>query len=163
MFSHILVTLDGSAYSERALAYVLDLAEPAQARVTLLAVVTSGDGLREADAGDREAARVRTHRTYLEGHAAALRNLGIADVTIEVRTGLAATTITQTALELGAGLIMMSTQGLGAEQEQALGSVALKVLSSASCPVFMVRIERPQPPQTPAEETWQSEGGGNVG
>jgi hypothetical protein len=57
----------------------------------------------------------------------------------------------------------MSTQGLGADDRYGLGSVALQVLMTAHCPVFMTRINRPEPPRTLAEERWQGEGGANVG
>jgi hypothetical protein len=34
---------------------------------------------------------------------------------------------------------------------------------TAPCPVFMVRINRPEPPRNADEERWQEEGGGHVG
>lgn len=162
MFKHILVTLDGSPYGERALSYVVDLAALAQARVTLLMIATEGPSpLHPSDT--TEDARAKVYRTYLDGHATRLREGGLTDVVAEVRSGPAARTIAEVARELQADLIAMSTQGVSAETDQGLGSVASEVLMLAPCPVFMVRIHRPAPPRGPAEERWQSEGGANVG
>lgn len=162
MFKHILVTLDGSPYSERALSYVTDLATLAQARVTLL-MVASEDPSPLHPAATADDARAKVYHTYLDGHVERLRAAGIKDVDADVRSGLPARTIADVARELQVDLIAMSTQGVGAETDQGLGSVASKVLMLAPCPVFMVRIHRPAPPRGPAEERWQAEGGANVG
>lgn len=157
MFSHILIPLDGSAYGERVLAYAADLAALGAGRVTLLTVIPA----EGANTGD--AAEVDRCRAYLDENAAALRSAGIEDVATEVRSGVVAAAIAEAARDLTVDLIAMSTQGLGAESDEGLGSVASTVLVSAPCPVFMVRIRRPDPPKGVAEERWQSEGGANVG
>ena len=157
MFSHILIPLDGSAYGERVLAYAADLAALGAGRVTLLTVIPS----EGADAGD--AAEVDRCRAYLDEHATTLRSAGIEDVATDVRSGVVAAAIAEAARELGVDLIAMSTQGLSAQSDEGLGSVASKVLVSAPCLGFMVRIRRPDPPKGVAEERWQSEGGANVG
>ena len=163
MFRHILVTLDGSTYSERVLSYIPDLAGLAAARVTLLSVM-----LAPASPLDRERTRstvpeIDFYRAYLDRHATALREGGIGEVATEVRTGIPARVIAEVARELQVDLIAMSTQGVGAETDVGLGSVASQILMWAPCPLFMVRIDRPKPAGTPAEERWQSEGGANVG
>lgn len=157
MFSHILIPLDGSAYGERVLAYAADLAALGTARVTLLTVVPS-EGATAAD--EAETARCRA---YLDQHAETLRSAGIKDVSTDVRSGVVAAAIAEAARDLTVDLIAMSTQGLSAQSDEGLGSVASTVLVSAPCPVFMVRIRRPEPPKGVAEERWQSEGGANVG
>lgn len=163
MFRHILVTLDGSSYGERVLAYVPDLAAPLQARVTLLTVIPEDAAPPGTSGGAPAAHRAEAFRGYLEQQAHAIREAGVAEVATDVRTGTPPRIIAEAARELGADLIAMSTQGLGAETEQGLGGVASKVLMSAPCPVFMVRVHRPEPPRNQAEERWQSEGGANVG
>ena len=157
MFSHILIPLDGSAYGERVLAYAADLAALGAGRVTLLTVIPS-EGAATGDAAEVD----RSH-AYLDEHAGALRSAGIEDVATDVRSGVVAAAIAEAARDLGVDLIAMSTQGLSAESDEGLGSVASTVLVSAPCPVFMVRIRRPDPPKGVAEERWQSEGGANVG
>jgi len=157
MFNHILIPLDGSDYGERVLGYAADLASISGARVTLLTIVPS-DGQLAEDQG--EAARCRA---YLAEHATTLTNLGVEVVETDVRSGVIAAAIVEAARVLEVDLIAMSTQGLSAESDEGLGSVASQVLVSAPCPVFMVRIRRPDPPKGVAEERWQSEGGANVG
>ncbi len=140
MFRQILVPLDGSEYSERALGYATDLAKATGAAVRLLAVVLRPEvpGEPRVERLD-EQSRERAER-YLDAHAARVRANGVAAVTTEVRLGEAASAIADTAGERSADLVVMSTHGLGARGRYALGSVAMKVLMSAPCPVFMVRI-----------------------
>jgi nucleotide-binding universal stress UspA family protein len=140
VFKQILVPLDGSEYSERALRYASDLAKSTGAALRLVSVV-----LRPEVAGEPhverldEQSRERAMR-YLEAHATQARANGVADVTPEVRLGEPARAITEVAAERGADLVVMSTHGLGASGRYALGSIAFKVLMTAPCPVFMVRI-----------------------
>ncbi|MEZ4503421.1 MAG: universal stress protein [Dehalococcoidia bacterium] len=163
MFTQILTTLDGSEYSERALGYARDLASVSGARVALLTVVpTRTSRLDETDADGLEGRKVRAF-DYLEEKAQALREAGVAEVTVNVRFGQPSTTIAELAGELHADLIVMSTHGAGADELLGIGSVALKVLMVASCPVLMVRVNTPEPPRNLAEERWQWEGGANVG
>jgi len=161
MCRHILVTLDGSTYSERALTYVSDLAAQGQARVTLLTVIPAELPFHTDSAA--AGAQAEASWSYLRQQAAHVRDEGIANPAIEVRQGVPFRAIVETPRELAADLIVMSTQGLSADSEYRLGAVASKVLASAPCPVLMVRVERPAPPRTPAEERWQAEGGSNVG
>ena len=159
MFKRILVTLDCSPYSERILAYVPDLAQLGDAQVTLLTVLPED----AVGATQSEDDRIAPYRTYLEQVSDRLATEGLDGVAVEARVGIPARVIVQVAREQQVDLIAMSTQGLGAEHEQALGGVASKVLANAPCPVFMVRVSRPQPARGPAEERWQGEGGANVG
>lgn len=163
MFNHLLVPLDGSAYGERALRYAEELAKVTGATVSLLTVVTpvaapvTGTAIASATRGGGR------WDVYLDDVATSLREFGLLDVRTEVRTGEPAQVITSIARDDGVDLIVMSTEGLGASGLYALGSVALQVLMTAPCPVFMVRINRPEPPRGTAEERWQTEGGANTG
>jgi nucleotide-binding universal stress UspA family protein len=134
------------------------------ARLHLLSVVLPSD----PPSVPPVAAPAEDHRqrwlAYLEQHAETLRREGADEVAVDVRSGDdPAATIAAFAEEVDSGLIVMSTQGNGAGDRYRLGSVAASVLDTAPCPVFMVRIQRPEPPRTRAEERWQGEGGANVG
>ena len=131
--------------------------------MNLLAVVPTVSSASAPAATELNENRGKAALAYLEENAKALRGAGVSDVTTLVRVGDPARLITEVARELGADLIVMSTQGLGADGRYALGSVALKVLMTAPCPVFLVRINKPEPPRSAAEERWQGEGGANVG
>jgi nucleotide-binding universal stress UspA family protein len=151
MFERILVTLDGSEYGERALPYAARFAEMTGAQVTLLTVLEAADSERAAN----------TTRSSLNRHVEAMAETG-SEVTAAVRHGNPERQIIEAARELDADLLVMSTQGAGAGDRFELGHVALYVLRTAPCPIFTVRINRPAPPQSVAEERWQDEGGGNV-
>jgi nucleotide-binding universal stress UspA family protein len=144
VFQHILVPLDESAYAERAIEYARKLAGES-GRLTLLVVVPpphSTHGDVEHDAVARvQSQRPQRAEQYLRERADVLRAGGVAHVNTEVRFGETADSITDVAREQEADLIAMSTHGLGTSGRYALGSVALKVLMTAPCPVFMVRIQ----------------------
>lgn len=143
MFKHLLVPLDGSEYGARALAYAEGLAKGSGAKISLLTVL-----LRPASENAPVIPKLDDQsRKFAEAHldltASAVRERGLADVSAVVEFGEPAERITEYARSQGADLIVMSTHGLGATGRYAIGSVALKVLMTAPCPVFMVRIEQP--------------------
>lgn len=141
MFKQIIVPLDASANSERALAYAEQLAKLTDAGLGLITTVIP---IGPADAPEvaklDDLARQRA-RLYLEKRAAAAREAGVSDVSFEVHTGDPADAIVQFAQARSADLIVMTTHGQGGDARYAFGSVALKVLSAAPCPIFLVRIE----------------------
>lgn len=141
MFTRILVPLDESTYSERAITYARNMLD-ASGKLTLLTVVRTPSGGGGTDPIARlQAERPQRARQYLQDQAEALRAGGI-DVAAEVReSGDTAERIVELAAEQDAEVIVMSTHGLGASGMYALGSVALKVLMTAPCPVLMVRIQ----------------------
>lgn len=142
MFSHLLVPLDGSEYGARALAYAEGLAGETGARISLLSVLLrpaseSAPHVPKLDEQSRKFAE-----EHLETTAASVRAHNGAQVSTAVEFGEPAERITEYARSQGVDLIVMSTHGLGATGRYAIGSVALKVLMTAPCPVFMVRIEQ---------------------
>ena len=139
MFTRILVPLDESPYSERALTYAEGILAPSQGKLTLLTVVhpppTGTDPISRV-----QAERPQRAKQYLEEQAAALRGRGV-DVHAEVTEGDTSERILERAAQENVEVIVMSTHGLGASGRYAVGSVALKVLMTAPCPVFMIRIQ----------------------
>ncbi len=140
MFSHIVVPLDESEYSERALTYAEQLAALTDADISIVTALThlgtvEAPGLERLDAIARERAELYLHR-----RGDRVREAGSRVARAEARFGEPATVITAFAREVGADLVVMSTHGLGAARRYALGSVAMKVLTTAPCPVLMVRI-----------------------
>ena len=140
MFQNILVPLDESAYSERALAYAEELSRLTGAALTLVTVCTHLGPSELPEVQKLDAMAARRAELYLEKRVEAVREAGIADVRKEARFGEPAEVIAGIAGETGADLIVMSTHGQGAARRYPLGSVAMKVLTTAPCPVFMVRI-----------------------
>jgi nucleotide-binding universal stress UspA family protein len=139
MIKHILVPLDGSEYAEHALAYAQDFAKAMDARLTLLMVLMRGlpsfPRVKELDEHSRKLAM-----DYLSPLRDKAKGLGL-NAEARVEFGQPAEAIAEVATRDKADLIIMSTHGLGSSGRQVmLGSVALKVLHSAPCPVTMVRI-----------------------
>ena len=140
MIRHILVTLDGSEYSERALDHARELAQATGARLTLFSVVLRPDSPHTPTVPKLDEDSRKRALAYLVRKAGPLREAGLENVATEVRFGEPASLIADLAAEQGVDLIAMSTHGLGASGRYALGSIAFKVLMTAPCPVFMVRI-----------------------
>jgi nucleotide-binding universal stress UspA family protein len=142
----ILVTLDGSEFSERAIESAVALGEPFDAEYVLLMVleppypVVDPNGLMvvpldpEAERKLRESAQ-----RYLEGHAARLRQRGL-EVGTQVADGLpVARTILAEADRIKADLIAIASHGVGGLERVVVGSVADKVVRGTTHPVLVVR------------------------
>jgi len=165
MYKNILVTLDGSAYSEAVLPVVADLAAESGAEVTLFRVGEPPAATPEAPlqpglvapriapirtpqappvhyAETREQAIERTEREireYLKEKARPLRERGI-HVQVEVTLGeKAADLIVEYAQGRPVDLIAMATHGHTGLRSLIFGSVAGKVLGSGVRPVLLVR------------------------
>jgi nucleotide-binding universal stress UspA family protein len=137
MYHTLLVPLDGSAYSERALPMAMSLARHLKARVFL--VRTAGAlAFPGADAADAQVHAVREARTYLEVLAAGMSGQG-ADIEIAVPFGDAAGEILE---EIGlrkADLVVMCTHGRSGLGRWIYGSVAEQVLHRSPVPVLLVQ------------------------
>lgn len=137
----ILVPLDFSKESEKALRYAVTFAEQFGARLILLNVV---EPLPFADLGaiplvmENEAV-MNVCRTKLDGVVA---RHSIPEAMIEkrlVRPGQAFREISEAARTLKADLIIISTHGYTGFQHALLGSTAERVVRHAPCPVLVVR------------------------
>lgn len=91
-----------------------------------------------------EAQRAWAHRT-IEDRVEAVRATGVAARGI-VRIGVPAEEVVRTAEAEKAAMIVMGTHGRGGFQRLMLGSVADRVLRSATCPVLVVRGTETVPP-----------------
>jgi len=140
---HILVPIDFSNCSLRALDYAVALAPAFSAKLTLLHVVepavfqTDFPGvtppLEETNQNLVEAGRERL--------AAITKKCGDARISTEtlVRMGRAHSEIADTAKALGVDLIVMGTHGYTGLKHMLLGSTAERVVRQAPCPVLTVR------------------------
>lgn len=162
MLEHILVTLDGSELSEKALAYATQVVAPG-AKITLATVVDIPDisayslypmavsmeyydqAVTQAEAGAVQ---------YIEGEAEKLRGQGY-EVDTYVGMGIAADIIVQVAGDLNVDAIVMCTHGRSGINRWLFGSVTQRVLSAMVCPVLVVpgQAHAPVKPSTPVSET----------
>ncbi|WP_321909744.1 universal stress protein [Burkholderia cepacia] len=158
MYSNILVALDGSDTSSRALDAALTLAAETGARLTPVYVVdflvpaydTYGydpsilvDAFREEGLRVTDDAARRLKARDVAG-TPQISNVEPAGEDIPRR-------IVRLADETGADLIVMGTHGRRGFQRLFLGSVAERVLRLATCPVLMIPANCPS--EKPAETT----------
>jgi universal stress protein A len=141
--TRILVPIDFSPESTRALKHAAGLGKQSGAAITLLHVVEPihcvcdygyGPVTRE-EPNDRIMKSVRTHLRKL-----AKRHLGSQQPwDAVVRSGVAFTEITKAAKDLHIDLILMPTRGLTNSKDVFLGSTAERVVRHAPCPVLTLR------------------------
>ena len=137
----ILVPIDFSDCSKKALQYALPLAKEHEAALTLLYVVPPAYGAGEyggIDYGQLEAGMREGGKKELLKLAADEVRGAVATDTI-VCVGSPAREIVETARSLPADLIVISTHGRTGLSHVFLGSVAEHVVQRAPCPVFVVR------------------------
>ncbi len=146
MISNILIPVDGSEHSKKALQLGCDLATKYGAAVHLIHVTespirehtmalggaaltlhASPDELREAGSRELEFAR-----EYVTNH-------GIKEVTTEVEGGSPAHRIIESAKETHADMIVMGSRGLSDLAGLLVGSVSHKVTNMAPCTCITVR------------------------
>jgi len=142
MFKKILVAVDGSSHSKRAIDAAIDLTKHYQASVLLLHVIRDfslpKELLEMISAGEVTASR----REILEDSAEIMlgdarekfQEAGLSDITSDFLVGDPATTIADYAEQNGANLIVIGHRGLGTHGNM-LGSVARKLtnLTVVSC------------------------------
>jgi nucleotide-binding universal stress UspA family protein len=146
-FKKILVPVDFSGHSARALEYALGLARHFESRIYLLhsypvhvrriaayGMMVPEDFEREC----REAATLHLHK-WVEKVSAE----GVAVEAIVTPT-FASEAIVKQAEQIGADLIVMGTRGLAGVSHVLLGSVAERTIRHAPCPVMTVRGSDPK-------------------
>jgi universal stress protein A len=139
---HVLVPIDFSATSDRALAYAIALAQQLQARLTLLHVLD----LTPVTMEDMTAGMTATLLDDLETDAQHLlqasrervQDAGLQGECLLVQ-GTPTQTIVDTAGEQGVDLVIMGTHGRTGLAHVFLGSVAEHVVRQGPCPVLVVR------------------------
>lgn len=140
MYKKILVPLDGSKLSEKALVHAHELAKQTTAEIVLLQVVvfpTRDYDVIPMDVAVSAEVIAETKR-YLERVAGDLRRLGMR-VTTQVEVGYVADQIIDYAASHEVDLIVMSTHGRTGPARWLIGSVADRVAHGSKVPVFMVR------------------------
>jgi|GEM_PF-38905 len=139
-FHSIIVAIDGSAESWRALELATGLAQASQAQLTLVTVFDRVPAaLGKPYLEDSIAARIAHSEQLL---AEATQYVCGVEPQCEVLEGPAAAAILRAAETHRADLIVMGARGLGAVRAL-LGSVSHRVLQHATCPVLIAR-EQPR-------------------
>jgi universal stress protein A len=139
----ILVPVDFSPLSKKALHYAARLAQQFGAEVNLFHVVEpeippAFDGFMIAPpVVSNQAGAICT--SQLKGLVNLVRKAGVEQVNSTVRTGLAAFEIVEAAKDLDIDLIVIATHGYTGWKHFTIGSTAERVVRAAPCPVLVVR------------------------
>jgi nucleotide-binding universal stress UspA family protein len=150
MFRKILIPLDGSELAEHALGVAVDLATKLKGELILFHVaqelitpmsemaysVSSPHFITRLEHSYRDEAE-----RYLEGVAARVMHDDLT-VTVRIEEGDVADAIVKTA-EREADIIVMTSHGYTGFTKWVLGSVTERVVAHATCPVLIVKNERP--------------------
>lgn len=151
-YSSILVPLDGSEYSKRALDEAIEISKRLDSEINLLTVVTApavsptkialsgvvrGKGATKAiDAYVKKA--LGEANGFMQECAAYCQNKGVK-ASYKVTAESPAKAILDYAKRNNSDLIVMGSQGLrGIKKIKVLGSVSRQILENASCPVVIV-------------------------
>jgi len=139
MIGLIVVALDGSAHSFKALDWARELGEKHGAKLLLLHAYHQTSDLRGSEGFDQMVARRKQagERIIAEAHD----RLGEISFELEddLLEGPAADAIVSAAEIRKADLIVMGTRGMGSFKGLLFGSVSTKVTHYAPCPVLVVR------------------------
>ena len=153
MFNEILVPLDGSELSERALPIAQDLAQSSEATVHLIHMVsreneyTAGPGADSVMVAELQIEAIRRlnegrldrGRKYLDQVVSRLSGAGVkVESQYAVREGDASENIIDYVKEHGISLVVMTTHGHGGIRRLFLGSVTDRVIRSCEVPVLAV-------------------------
>jgi nucleotide-binding universal stress UspA family protein len=133
MFERVLLAVDGSEHSKKAVAAAGEIARNSKGEVYVLhihevGVIAPLETSKEA-------------QDLVNGMVEELQQAGVkakGEATAEP-PGRAAPSIVEAAKSLGSGVIVMGTRGLSDFAGLLMGSVAHKVIHHAECPVLVVR------------------------
>lgn len=139
----ILVAVDGSAYTVKALDYLTLHREMFVERNELVLVHVStgipGHVARHVSKDVVDGFYAEECAKVLDPIKVAMERREITNYTVQERHGHAAEEILKAAREVGAGLIVMCTHGHGIFGRALLGSVATKVLAETDISVLLVK------------------------
>ena len=145
MYSHVLVTLDGSQGAEAVLPHATAIARSMRATLTMVRIVDPvvsewgerGTIGRGNSAPGQSVFTDQAHH-YLAGTASKIRAEGVTVNTV-VRQGQPAKQIVDVAREIGADAIAMATRSRRGLNRLMFGSVTEEVLHRSQLPLLLVR------------------------
>ena len=144
MFKHILIPVDGSPTAQKAVETAAGLAKAFGSSVTAIYVIDPypftglGSDFAYGQAEYLSAAAIEAKEATLAAQKA-LEQVGVSVNISVVEAHAAWRGILETAAKVGADLIVMGSHGRQGLEKMVLGSVAQRVLSHSTLPVFVVR------------------------
>ncbi len=141
----VLLATDGSRDAELARTTAVDLVNSTNSE---LHVVTVAPGSPSYDVGNPEVVEQLRKKAegILEDQVKKIEQAGgrVAEKHLRIAERYRAQQIVQVAEDIGAGLIVMGSRGLGGVRRALMGSVSDSVVRHAHCPVLVVRPEEEQ-------------------
>ena len=138
LYMNILVPLDGSDYSKKALLQACDMAKNYQANLILLYVVDKSLSLNLLDRNEYLKILRRFGKKVLIKGKETAKDKGI-DTTTVMKEGNVTNEIVKLAKNKKCNLIIVGSKGLGATARFFLGSVSNKLANNSPCSVLIVK------------------------
>ena len=141
----ILLATDGSADAELARTTAVDLANSTDSEVHLVTVAPGYPSYDIRNPAVVEQLRKQAEDILNEQVEKIEQSGGkVVEKHLRIAERYRAQQIVQVAEEIGAGLIVMGSRGLGGVRRALIGSVSDSVVRHAHCPVMVVRSEKEQ-------------------
>jgi nucleotide-binding universal stress UspA family protein len=143
----ILLATDGSEEARLATQAAIELSKATGSEVHVLYVLPSAGELigPHSYPTDRRGSLLeqaeRDARKFLDEQAERIGSEGASVAETYLRTGRADKEVVRISEELGVGMIVLGSRGLGAVSRALMGSVSDSVVRHAHCPVFVVRAD----------------------
>jgi nucleotide-binding universal stress UspA family protein len=141
----VLLATDGSKDAELATTTALELADSTSSELHIVLVEEPAYAYVDASGypfftdAELEHELEQQARMRLDAEMEKRRSAGGAVAEAHLRVGAAAAEIVDLAEDIGAGLIVMGSRGLGGIRRALMGSVSDSVVRNAHCPVLVVR------------------------
>ena len=139
MFDRILVAVDGSPNSDRAVEAAAEVARTHGSTLSICHAFHIPDHYKADLADELEEALEGDAEKILSYAADVAEKARVAATTQLLKKGHPAEAVVAYAVELGADLIVVGVRGRSADQARAMGSVSAAVSEQASCSVLLVR------------------------
>jgi len=138
LYMNILVPLDGSKYSEKALLHACDMAKTHQSHVTLLYVVEKSIPINLLDRKEYLKILREFGNKVLINAKKTTTQQGV-DSKIIIKEGNITNEIVKLAKKDQCNLIIVGNKGLGATARFFLGSVSNKLANNSPCSILIVK------------------------
>ncbi|MHA6645848.1 universal stress protein [Mesorhizobium sp. A623] len=147
MYTHILISTDGSEFAQKGVDHGLSLAKALGSKVTIITATepfpiptgTAAWVVTPNEIAGYTAGRKNEAEDLLASVKAAAEKMGIDANAVHVPDARAATAILETAQRAGCNLIVMASHGRRGVKRLLLGSQAAEVVTSSPVPVLVVR------------------------
>ncbi|BDQ31747.1 hypothetical protein NZNM25_18870 [Nitrosopumilus zosterae] len=138
LYMNILVPLDGSKYSEKALIHACEMAKNYQSRLILVYVVEKSIPINLLDRKEYlEILRKFGNKVLTKGKETATKR-GV-DSKIVMKEGNVSSEIIKLAKKEQCNMIIVGSKGLGSAARLFLGSVSNKLANNSTCSILIVK------------------------